>query len=99
VGSTVVFDERTALELIRNAEVEGIAVTGIDQLRPRDADGYEPVRGSSLRHAERLSSWRQASLFVDSLSSRGLYFDVVLESRWATWWAQVRWQMGKWPAT
>lgn len=90
VGSTVVFDEHVALDLIRSAGAQGIAIAAMDQLRLGDSEGFEPLRGSWLRYGDRLSSWRQATLFVESLSSRGLYFDVVLESSWATWLARFR---------
>jgi hypothetical protein len=98
VGPTVVFDEHVALALIRRAQEHSIAVAAVDQLRPEDFDGYQPLHGSWLGHGERLSSWRQATLFVESLSSRGLYFNFVLESAWATWFARFRWHMTHGPA-
>jgi hypothetical protein len=98
IPGSVVFDAHVALALIRRAREEGIAVAAIDQLRPSDFDEYEPIPGSRLGHLERLSSWRQAYLFVESLSDRGLFFDVTLEPRWATWFARFRWHMSHGPA-
>ena len=78
-GSIVIFDERTALALLGRAEKEYIAVAGIDQVSPGERHRYEPLGGRRLADLERLVSWRQARSFVEALSGRGLYFEVVLE--------------------
>ena len=89
-GSVLLFEEAAALALIRRAEVERVAVVGIDQVRAESSHGYEPLGARPLSPMERLSSWRQARLFVEAFAGRGLYFEVVLESWWRTWLAQWR---------
>jgi hypothetical protein len=98
LGSSIVFDEHVAMALIRRAQEEGIAVVDVEQLRPGDFNDYAPSHARGLGHLERPSSWRQASAFVESLSSRGLYFNLTLEPWWATWLARIRWHMTQGPA-
>jgi hypothetical protein len=89
-GSVLLFEDAAALALIRRAELERIAIVGIDQVRADSSDRYEPLRARPLSPMERVSSWRQARDFVEAFAGRGLYFEVVLESWWRTWLAQWR---------
>jgi len=98
IGTSIVFDEQVAMALIRRAQEEDIAVVGVEQLRPSDFSSYTPPRAGALGHRERPSCWRQATVFVQSLSARGLYFDVILESWWGTLLARLRWHMTHGPA-
>jgi hypothetical protein len=92
-GTVVLFDEASALALIRRAEEERIAIAGVDQVRAEGLCDYDPLRGHALSPLERLSSWRQARLFVEGLAGRGLLFDVVLESPWRSYLAL--WRSGR----
>jgi hypothetical protein len=98
IGASIVFDEHVAMALIRRAQEEDVAIVGVEQLRPADFSRYTPPQPAILRHRERPSSWRQAAALIESLSARGLFFDVILESRWGTWLARLRWHMTHGPA-
>ena len=90
VGGAMVFDERTALALIARAEQEHIAIVDVDQVRPDTTSRYDTLGRSALKDMERYASWRQARLFVESLSDRGLYFQIALEPAYATLLAKLK---------
>ena len=87
-GAALVFDDHTALELIKRAQEAGLAISDIDMVRPTELDSVLPAR--FLRDPERVSSWNDARSFVEMLGGRGLYFQVVLESAWSTRLARLR---------
>ncbi len=90
VGHVIVFDERTALNLIDRAEEKYVAVSAVESVRAEDLASYEPPSADAMNEAERLRSWASARDFVEMLAGRGLYFDVVFESRLATYFARLR---------
>ena len=90
IGHVVVFDERTALKLIDRAEEEYVAVADVQSVRGADVDTYEAPNAHPMNEGERLGSWSKARDFVEMLAGRGLYFDVVLESRSSTYVARLR---------
>ncbi len=89
-GHTVVFDEDTAVALIDRAEHEYVAVASVEPIPREDLSLYEAPRGHAMTDMERLRSWSNARAFVENLSGRDLYFDVVFESWWATYLARFR---------
>jgi hypothetical protein len=89
-ASGQVFDDETALSLIDRAERDYVAVSSVEPIRAVDLSAYAPPEAPSLTDLERLRSWSSARDFVKSLSGRELYFDVILESPWATFLAKLR---------
>lgn len=89
-GGTLVFDASTALAPIDRAEQEYIAVVGVDPLGSDDLDAYEPMERRVLSDAERIRSWESARAFIEALSDRGLYFEVMLETAFATYLAKLK---------
>jgi len=89
-GDAMVYDEQTALSLIRRAEEEYVAVVGVEPMRADALSAYAAPGHRSLTDEERLRSWYSAREFVESLCGRDLYFDVVLESPMATYLAKLR---------
>ena len=89
-GPATVFDEYTALDLVNRAHQGGLAISGIEMVRPAELDDVEPLPGRVLRDSERLLSWSQARSFVEMLAGKGLYFQVALETPWSRRLAQLR---------
>ena len=90
VGPVYVFDEQTALDLIRRAREEDVAISGIEMVRPIDIDDFQSLGGSRLTRKKRRTSWGDARSFVEMLAGRGLYFQVAFESAWSTKLARFR---------
>ena len=89
-GAALVFDDHTALELVKRAQEAGLAISDIDMVRPTELDSVKLLPARFLRDPERVSSWNDARSFVEMLAGRGLYFQVVLESAWSTRLARLR---------
>ncbi len=89
-GAALVFDDHTALELINRAQQAGLAISGIEMVRPTELGSVEPLPAQFLRDSERVSSWSDARSFVEMLAGRGVYFLVALESPWSTRLARLR---------
>jgi hypothetical protein len=89
-GQAVVFDEDAAVALINRAEDEYVAVASVEPIPEKDLLVYRAPDRHFLTELDRLHSWRRAREFVEILSGRGLYFDVVLESPLATYLARFR---------
>lgn len=86
----IVFEEDPAVALINRAEDEYVAVVNVELVPEEGVSRYEAARGHSLPDVERLRSWNSAREFVENLSGRGLYFDVVLEPSYATYLGRLR---------
>jgi len=89
-GRVHVYGESAALALIDRAEDEYVAVVSVEPVWEDDLLGYSAQRRRLSSEVERLRSWENAREFVTGLSGRGLYFDVILESSFATYAAKLR---------
>lgn len=102
VGRATVFGEDVALELIARAEAEYVAIAGVEPIPVKDLPFYRAPRVHPMTDVERLGCWSSAREFVEKLSGRGLYFDVVLEPWWATYLARFKYLArtgAPWPPT
>ncbi len=89
-GAALVFDDHTAFELINRAQQAGLAISGIEMVRPTELGSVELLPARFLRDPERVLSWSDARSFVEMLAGRGVYFLVALESPWSTRLARLR---------
>jgi hypothetical protein len=89
-GRAMVFNEDTAVMLVNRAEDEYVAVASVEAIPKKDVPVYQAPRGYSMKDVERLRSWSNARAFVEDLSGRDVYFDVVFEPSWATYVARFR---------